>query len=129
MANKKGYKEFERRWLGALLAHRPRNMSQDDFLSYVMSVDSRFITLYRVKRNLNLPGLIIDDEQLTRPRLLMDSEQKRSSIKKSDIISVRVDDRTPEEIIIETKSSLLQLTRKEWDDIRHEFTRLSGEEL
>jgi len=107
-----------------MLAMRPRGIRQADFLSFVFALDMRYIKQYRCKIDLQVPGLYMIDDLADRAIM----STRKTFLSKNDPLWARVDDREPDEIIVDTNKGCYKLTRDEWDKFRNSLVSMDNVE-
>jgi hypothetical protein len=112
--------------LQPILNLRPRSVTPEDFLEAIFNVHTRIISAYYVRQGFDIPGLYLENDTI--PIQGIDTPYRRT--KRGGHIIVRVDDREPEMVQVESKGHVFVMNRLEWNTIRpYLFVKKGCEEV
>lgn len=97
-----------------LLATRPGNIEEKDWLDWCWATNIVVISRYHCKRALDLPGLYMVDD--THPTYGLGDEKR--GCKRYQALVVRGDDRFPNSIIVDHRGANFLLNKEEWLSLR-----------
>jgi hypothetical protein len=97
-----------------LMRHRPKGITEEDFLNVLFNTHCRVLTTYYVKYNFRMLGLYCVNDTIPTQGL---GDHLRQ-IKRHDKIMARVDDRHKDIIHVDHQGHVFLLNPSEWSLIR-----------